>query len=199
MDRRRGAMAQEDIMKRTFTGVFIGITFALGHQVASLAADENVVARPEPRSDTGFSVMLGLDQWLVLGGANVAAQYKTRHFVIEASHGQALQLNRLTMERDGCDRKRLLEQAGIGADVDPAAPDLRVSLAQYLSLWEAALAAAGRPGLPLRVATALGHESFGVARGSVPAADVAGGGLRAREHGRRGARFRTRTAGHHGE
>lgn len=103
MKRRRGAMTQEDIMKRTFTGIFIGITFALGHQAASLAGDDTVVAQLEPTSDTGFSAMLGLHQWLVLGGANVAAQYKTRHFVIEASHGQALHLNRassLTLSSD---------------------------------------------------------------------------------------------------
>jgi len=40
-----------------------------------------------------FSVMAGLSQWLLLRGGNLALEFKTGHFVFEASHGQGLDLN----------------------------------------------------------------------------------------------------------
>jgi AraC-like DNA-binding protein len=65
-------------------------------------------------------------------------------------------------QADGGDRARLLRQAGVVVrGEDPAACEERVTLAQYLRLWEEALAAAPA-GFPLRAATALGPESFGV-------------------------------------
>jgi hypothetical protein len=41
------------------------------------------------------SVMLGLMQWLAFGGGNVAAQVKFGRWVVEYSHGQALQFERV--------------------------------------------------------------------------------------------------------
>jgi hypothetical protein len=63
-------------------------------------AAEAIAVRP---ADEGLSVMLGLHQWLVMGGGNVAVQYKTRHLVLEYSHGQSLHLNnggRLALTQD---------------------------------------------------------------------------------------------------
>jgi AraC-like DNA-binding protein len=65
-------------------------------------------------------------------------------------------------EREGCDRASLMKQAGIDAGTDLAAPDVKVPRAQYFGLWESAIRATRRPGFPLRAATALGPESFGV-------------------------------------
>lgn len=42
------------------------------------------------------SVMMGLGQWIVFGGGNVAAQLKRGHFVFEYSHGQALDYSRVS-------------------------------------------------------------------------------------------------------
>lgn len=41
------------------------------------------------------SVMLGMTQWVLFGGGNIAAQVKLGHWVMEYSHGQALQFERL--------------------------------------------------------------------------------------------------------
>jgi hypothetical protein len=54
------------------------------------AADATVESSP----GDGLSALLGLQQWLLMGGANVAVQYKTGRWVFEYSHGQALRLNR---------------------------------------------------------------------------------------------------------
>jgi hypothetical protein len=70
---------------------------------AAARAAEPEVSATTRADDGGFSFMLGLQQWLVMGGGNVAAQYKTRHFVFEYSHGQALHLNnaaRLALSQD---------------------------------------------------------------------------------------------------
>lgn len=80
--------------KRALTGLVAGLVLSLGNATTSRAEDEALAARAETPRDTGFSAMLGMHQWLVLGGANVAAQYKTKHLVFEVSHGQALRLNR---------------------------------------------------------------------------------------------------------
>lgn len=81
------------LRRPTITGLAVAFMVLFGHATASHAVEGTVVAAPEDSSDTGFSAMLGLHQWLVLGGANVAAQYKTKHLVFEWSHGQALHLN----------------------------------------------------------------------------------------------------------
>src|SRR3954470_14676956 len=41
------------------------------------------------------SVMMGLMQWVVFGGGNVAGQIKLDRWVFEYSHGQALKLDRV--------------------------------------------------------------------------------------------------------
>jgi hypothetical protein len=77
-------------MKRTIASA-IALASVLGATSPGLAAEENSLA--EQRSDGELSVMLGLHQWLIMGGGNVAAQYKTGRWVFEYSHGQALHLN----------------------------------------------------------------------------------------------------------
>lgn len=55
-----------------------------------------------PRLDpyrTRPSVMLGLGQWIVFGGGNVAAQLKRGRFVFEYSHGQALDFSRISFSQ----------------------------------------------------------------------------------------------------
>jgi hypothetical protein len=42
------------------------------------------------------SVMLGLTQWVLFGGGNIATQLEFGHWVAEYSHGQALQLDRVS-------------------------------------------------------------------------------------------------------
>ena len=65
-------------------------------------------------------------------------------------------------EQEGCKSADLLRAAGVVVKTeDPAGIDERVSLAQYLALWEAALARVA-PAFALRVGTAVGPESFGV-------------------------------------
>ena len=86
-------------MKRTIASA-IAIASVLG-ATPGLAAEENSLA--EQRSGGELSVMLGLQQWLIMGGGNVAVQYKTRRWVFEYSHGQALHLNnaaKLTLDSD---------------------------------------------------------------------------------------------------
>jgi len=76
------------------SGLMTALVLLLAHEATGRAADETLAVHPETPRDTGFSAMLGMHQWLVLGGANIAAQYKTQHLVFEASHGQALHLNK---------------------------------------------------------------------------------------------------------
>jgi hypothetical protein len=76
-------------MKRALTGIGI-LVFTLSSAAAARAADATIEASP----GDGFSAMLGLQQWLLMGGANVAVQYKTGRWAFEYSHGQALRLNR---------------------------------------------------------------------------------------------------------
>jgi hypothetical protein len=78
----------------------IGIAALLASEVSSSAAEATTSAAG---AEGGLSMMLGLHQWLLLGGGNVAAQYKTSRWVFEYSHGQALHLNRtaaLTLTTD---------------------------------------------------------------------------------------------------
>jgi opacity protein-like surface antigen len=65
---------------------------------AAASADPESPAPSPPPPDrwaTRPSVMSGLGQWTVFGGGNVAAQVKFGRFVIEYSHGQALDYDRL--------------------------------------------------------------------------------------------------------
>jgi hypothetical protein len=60
---------------------------------AQTAADADQPTTPTPSKDDYSlrpSVMLGLSQWLVFGGGNVAAQLKAGRWVFEYSHGQSL-------------------------------------------------------------------------------------------------------------
>lgn len=49
----------------------------------------------ERRYESSVSVMLGLSQWLLWEGGNVAAQVKRGRWVFEYSHGQGLNLSRV--------------------------------------------------------------------------------------------------------
>jgi hypothetical protein len=63
--------------------------------IASAAPPEPAPARG-PYSTRG-SVMAGLNQWLLFGGGNIAGQLKVgRWFVAELSHGQQLNLGRVS-------------------------------------------------------------------------------------------------------
>src|SRR5216684_5615218 len=42
------------------------------------------------------SVMVGLSQWILWGGGNIAGQVKLGRWVVEYSHGQALQFDRVS-------------------------------------------------------------------------------------------------------
>jgi hypothetical protein len=71
----------------------------------------------------GLSVMAGLQQWIVLRGGNIAAEYKTGRLAFEVSHGQGLDLNQLpslaltASERDGGARILVPWTTGFGAGV----------------------------------------------------------------------------------
>jgi hypothetical protein len=59
---------------------------------------EASAAPPAPARDPYSlrpSVMVGLNQWLLFRGANIASQVKVGRFVIEYSHGQALHLDNI--------------------------------------------------------------------------------------------------------
>jgi AraC-like DNA-binding protein len=65
-------------------------------------------------------------------------------------------------QQEGCDPRVLLKAAGVVVKTeDPAGIEERVTLAQYLALWEAALARVPAA-FSLRVGTAVGPESHGV-------------------------------------
>lgn len=68
----------------------------------SAAASAAPAVLAAPRLDpyrTRPSVMLGLGQWIVFGGGNVAAQLKRGRFVFEYSHGQALDFSRVSFSQ----------------------------------------------------------------------------------------------------
>jgi hypothetical protein len=72
------------------------------------------------------SAMLGLSQWTVFGGGNVAAQLKVRRLTFEYSHGQALHLNRLGPARTEAERDAGVEVelpwttgGGVGYQITP--------------------------------------------------------------------------------
>lgn len=69
---------------------------------SSMAAGAAPAGVAPPRLDpyrTRPSVMLGLGQWIVFGGGNVAAQLKRGRFVFEYSHGQALDFSRISFSQ----------------------------------------------------------------------------------------------------
>lgn len=64
--------------------------------MASLATASPDVTAPAPsRYTLRPSVMLGLLQWTLFGGGNIAGQVKYKRLVFEYSHGQALQFHRV--------------------------------------------------------------------------------------------------------
>ncbi|MBK6692724.1 MAG: hypothetical protein IPG50_11020 [Myxococcales bacterium] len=90
------------------------IAFAAEPQAPSSSAPEPLPAQPLSPPDQSVdapigsatepsrspytlrpSVMMGLSQWLVFGGGNVAGQVKVGRLVLEYSHGQALKLDRI--------------------------------------------------------------------------------------------------------
>jgi hypothetical protein len=62
-----------------------------GSELASSAPNADEARRFQTR----MSAMIGLTQWLVLRGGNVALEYKTGRLAFELSHGQGLDLNQL--------------------------------------------------------------------------------------------------------
>jgi len=48
--------------------------------------------------------MAGLNQWLLFGGGNLAVQLKTGRWAFEYSHGQQLQLDRISIGRTTAER-----------------------------------------------------------------------------------------------
>jgi hypothetical protein len=91
---------------------------AAGASTPALATGPTA-APPAPRVSTSRyglrpSFMLGLSQWTLFGGGNVAAQLKTGRLVFEYSHGQALHYNRVP--------KLTLTEAERDADVEVEMP-----------------------------------------------------------------------------
>jgi hypothetical protein len=112
------------------------IAFFLGTLCATLAvgsrvrADETPAVNTEPPRDPYSlrpSAMLGLGQWILFGGGNVATQLKVGRFVAEYSHGQALSLDRIPEigltkdERDAGVRGEMTwtTGGGIGVQITP--------------------------------------------------------------------------------
>ncbi len=93
---------QSSPMKRAFF-------FALQVAAMLVPAGPSVAAEATPAADAAAevqparpdewtmrpSVMSGLGQWVIFGGGNLAAQLKVGRFVVEYSHGQALDYDRL--------------------------------------------------------------------------------------------------------
>lgn len=85
--------------------------------------------------------MLGLMQWTLFGGANIAAQLKVGRVAIEYSHGQALDFNRvesITLTQDERDAKVQLSMpwttgGGVGLQITP---ELHVLLEAKLHRYE---------------------------------------------------------------
>ena len=73
------------------------------------------------------SVMAGLNQWVLFGGGNLAAQAKVNRWVFEYSHGQGLHLDRVAAialteaERDAGAKVEMVwtTGGGVGAEVTP--------------------------------------------------------------------------------
>src|SRR5688572_13622797 len=65
--------------------------------VVARAQDAPPESPPRPKAPYAFrpSAMVGLNQWVLFGGGNVAAQVKVGRVVLEYSHGQALDLGRV--------------------------------------------------------------------------------------------------------
>jgi hypothetical protein len=97
-----------------------------GTRPASAAEGEN-------RFTTRPSLMAGLVQWTVFGGGNIAAQLKHHRWVLEYSHGQALDLGRFggfaltEAERDAEIELRMPWTTGGGAGFQ-ITPELHVLL-----------------------------------------------------------------------
>jgi hypothetical protein len=68
------------------------LLWSAGTARASLLTQLTWLGEPDPYR-TRFSLMAGLSQWMLFGGANVAAELKVGRFVFEYSHGQGLHLS----------------------------------------------------------------------------------------------------------
>ncbi|MFO0670733.1 MAG: hypothetical protein U0235_14065 [Polyangiaceae bacterium] len=71
-------------------------------------ADAPSAARPSSRAEDPFalrpSVMMGVAQWTLWGGGNVAAQVKVGRVVFEYSHGQGLHFDRVAFALTAAER-----------------------------------------------------------------------------------------------
>ncbi|MCE9580518.1 MAG: hypothetical protein K8W52_45785 [Deltaproteobacteria bacterium] len=76
----------------------LALLVAITSVPALAAADEPAPPRPrvaQTRYPTRASVMMGLNQWVLFGGGNVAAQVAHGRWVVEYSHGQALDFGKI--------------------------------------------------------------------------------------------------------
>jgi hypothetical protein len=92
-------VVKEVLMNHVTTRVLFALS-ALAFAIPARA--ETAPAVPEARpagSSFGYephvSAMVGLTQWILFRGGNVALEYKTGRFAFEFSHGQGLDLNQL--------------------------------------------------------------------------------------------------------
>lgn len=75
--------------------VFASLPIASSVLAADAPAGAVPIAAPADDYSLRPSFMLGMTQWVLFGGGNIAAQVKLGHWVAEYSHGQALQFERL--------------------------------------------------------------------------------------------------------
>ena len=99
--------------------------------VPTSAAAEEAVSPPSAPEEDPYplrpSAMLGLSQWTLFGGGNVAAQVKVGRLALEYSHGQALDFHRVSAlaetaaERDAGAKVRMAwtTGGGVGFQVTP--------------------------------------------------------------------------------
>lgn len=86
-------------MNRRAPRLAFAAALALIGLTRTAAADEEGPTPAPPPPDDGYtlrpSAMLGLSQWTLFGGGNVAAQLKVGRVAFEYSHGQALDFGRV--------------------------------------------------------------------------------------------------------
>jgi len=87
-------------MKTTPIACFLAVIALthLGHAETSPPMNETAATSapaPDPYA-VRPSVMIGLGQWILWGGGNIATQVKVGRWAFEYSHGQALQFDRLS-------------------------------------------------------------------------------------------------------
>ncbi|MBK7535815.1 MAG: hypothetical protein IPI49_10705 [Myxococcales bacterium] len=107
---QRLARARADAAPRSRRGprgALVALVVALGLGAARQVRAEDGAA-VAPRGPV-VSAMLGLGQWVVFGGGNVAAQAKLGRWVVEYSHGQSLHYNRVALALTEAERDADLE------------------------------------------------------------------------------------------